>query len=86
MVGKVCTKNIVNNQKNSQRPYIVVPYYQGLSESIKRTCSKYGVQVHLNGGVTIKNLLVAPKDQDPMLKKSGVIYIYKCDRVDCVAE
>ena len=67
---KKSTKNNANNQKNSQRPYIVVQYYQGLSESIKRTCNKYGVQVHLKGGVTIKNLLVAPKDQDPMLKKS----------------
>ena len=60
----------------------MVPYYQGLSESIKRTCNKYGVQVHLKGGVTIKNLLMAPKDQDPMLKKSRIIYRYKCDRVD----
>ena len=57
-------------------------YYQGLSESIKRTCIKYGVQVHLKGGVTIKNLLVALKDQDPMLKKSGVMYKYKCGRVE----
>ena len=68
---KKSIKNNANNQRNSQRPYIVVPYYQGLSESIKRTCNKYGVQVHLKGGVTIKKLLVAPKDQDPMLKKSG---------------
>ena len=80
---KKSTKNNANNQKNYQRPYIVLPYYQGLSESIKRTCNKYGVQVHLEGGVTIKNLLVAPKDQDPILKKSGVIYRYKCSRVDC---
>ena len=47
-----------------------MPYYQGLSESLKRTCNKYGVQVHFRGGVTIKNL-VAPKDQDPMLNKVG---------------
>ena len=80
---KKSTKNNANNQKNHQRPYIVVPYYQGLSESIKRTHNKYGVQVSLKGGVTIKNFLVTPKDQDPMLKKSGVIYSYKCDRVDC---
>ena len=40
------------------------------------------VQVHLKGGVTVKNLLMAPKDQDPMLNNSGVIYRYKCDRVD----
>ena len=83
---KKSIKNNANNQKNSQKPYIVVPYYQGLSESIKRTYNKYGVQVHLKGGVTIKNLLVTPKDQDPMLKNIGVIYRYKCDRVDCDEE
>ena len=86
LAQKKSTKNNANNQKNCQRPYIVVPYYQGLNESIKRTCNKYGVQVSLKGGVTIKNLLVAPKDQDPMLKKSGVIYRYKYDRVDCAEE
>ena len=82
---KKSTKNIANKQQNCQRPYIVVPYYQGLSESLKRTFNKYGVQVHFKGGVTIKNLLVASKDQDPMLK-SGVIYRCKCDRVDCDEE
>ena len=29
---------------------------------------------------------MAPKDKDPLLKKSGVIYRYKCDRVDCDEE
>ena len=64
----------------------MVPYYQGLTESLKRTCNKYGVQVHFKKGVTIKNLLMIPKDQDPMLEKSGVIYRYKCDRVVCDEE
>ena len=78
-------KNIFknNNQTTYQKPYMVVPYYKGLSESVKRTCNKHGVQVYFRGGVTIKNLLMAPKDQDPMLKKSGVICRYKCDRVEC---
>ena len=62
---------------------MVVPYYKGLSESVKRTCNKHEVQVYFRGGVTIKGLLMAPKDQDPMLKKSGFIYRYKCDRVEC---
>ena len=81
-------KNTVNNnnQTSYQKPYMVVPYYKGLSESVKRTCNKHGVQVYFRGGVTIKNLLMAPKDQDPMLKKSGVIYRYKCDRVECDEE
>ena len=26
---------------------------------------------------------MAPKDQDSMQKRSGVIYRYKCDRVEC---
>ena len=30
--------------------------------------------------LTIKNLLMAPKDKDP--EKSGVIYRYSCDRVE----
>ena len=38
------------------------------------------------GGQTIGSLLVAPKDRDPILKKSGVIYRYKCDRVECDEE
>ena len=29
---------------------------------------------------------MAPKHKDPILKKSGVIYRYKCDRVDCDEE
>ena len=29
---------------------------------------------------------MAPKDKDPMLKQSGVIYRYHCDRVDCDEE
>ena len=61
-------------------------YHQGLSENFKRTCKKYGVQVHLKGGCTIKNLLMAPKDKDTIWKKSGVIYRYKCNRVDCEEE
>ena len=46
----------------------------------------YGIEVHLKGGHTIRDLLMAPKDKDPLLKKSGVIYRYKCDWVDCDEE
>ena len=49
--------NSTNTQQNCQKPYMVVPYYQGLSESVKRTCNKHWVQVYFRGGVTIKNLL-----------------------------
>ena len=81
------TKNNSQKNNNSKRYlYMVVPYYQGLSESMKRSCKKYRVQVHFKGGLTIKNLLMAPKDKDHILKKSGVIYRYSCDRVECDEE
>ena len=41
------------------------------------------MQVYFKGGTSIKKLLMAPKDKDPIQKKSGVIYRYKCDRVEC---
>ena len=50
---------------------------------MKRTCNKHRVQVYFKGGNTIRTFLVAPKDKYPMLKKSEVIYRYKCDRVEC---
>ena len=61
------TNSSVNN--NNWNPYMVVPYYKGLIESLKRTCRKHGVQVNFKGGMTIKNLLVAPKDKNPILKR-----------------
>ena len=79
-------RNNNNTNNNTQRPHIVIPYYQGISESMKKACSEYGVQVCFKGINTIKNLLMAPKDQDAIEKKSGVIYRYQCDRVECDEE
>ena len=62
-------KNSDPNNSRDQKPHIIVPYHQGLSEHFKRTCKKYGIEVCLKGGPTIRNLLMAPKDKDPILKK-----------------
>ena len=72
------TGNSNSAQSSTPKINIVVPYHQGLSENIKRTCKKYGIQVHCKGGHTIKTLLMAPKDNPHILNKSGVIYRYKC--------
>ena len=80
------TQTVQSNNNNQPTPYMVVPYHQGLSERIKRTCNKFGVQVFFKGGQTIKGLLMAPKDKDPITKKSGVIYRYKCSEHGCNEE
>ena len=81
MILKSQTPALKKNKGNSNKPapnnsrgpkiHVVVPYHQGLSESFKGTCKKYGIEVHLKGGHTIKDLLMAPKDKDPILKKGG---------------
>ena len=58
-----------NNNNNNKNAYMVVPHYQGLSESINRSCKKYGVQVLFKGELTMKNLFMAPKNKDHILKK-----------------
>ena len=34
----------------------------------------------------IKKNILSPKDKDAMQHKSGIIYQYRCDRVDCNQE
>ena len=73
-------------QGQSQHRYIVIPYTQGLGESIKKICNKYGIQTHFKRNRTLKQLLVKPKDQDPTEKKSGAIYMYQCGELACNEE
>ena len=77
------SKKPAPNNNRGPKTHIVVPYHQELSESFKRTCRKYGIEVHLKGSHTIKDLLMTPRHKDPILKRSGIIYRYKCGRVDC---
>ena len=85
-------KNRNNNNQTGQKTninrniYMVVPYQQGLSERVKYTCQKYGIQVHFKGGQTIKDLFMAPKDKDPIANNSGDIYRYKCSEDGCEEE
>ena len=66
--------------------FITVPYNKGLSESFKNICKRYGIQVHFKSGKTLKDELVAPKDKDHITKKSGIIYRFKCDSLECDEE
>ena len=63
--------------------HIVIPYTQGLSESIKKICGRYGIQTYFKGSNTIRNLLASHKDKDPMVSKSGAIYWFQCGDLSC---
>ena len=74
------------SRPNSTMGYVVIPYAQGLAESFKNTCGKYGIQTYLKGNTTIKQVLMRPKDQDPKDKKSGIIYSFQCNYIACNEE
>ena len=63
--------------------HIVIPCTQGLCESIQKMCGRYGIQTHFKGSSTIKNLLVSPKDKDPMVSKIGAIYWFQYGDLTC---
>ena len=63
--------------------HIVIPYTQGLCESIKKICGRYGIKTHFKGINTISNLLVSPKDKDLMVSKSGAIYWFQWGDLSC---
>ena len=82
------TQSNVNTSRatGNQKSYMVLCYVKGLSESIKNVGKKHGIQTYFKGGNTIKSLLMTPKDKDHITKKSGIIYRFKCKRVDCEDE
>ena len=79
--GTTAAQPVTNDIKN--KSHIVIPYTQGLYESIKKMCGRYGIQTHFKGGRTIKSLLVSPKYKDPMVNQSGAIYWYQCGDLGC---
>ena len=83
-VSNQAAQPVTNEVKN--KGHIVIPYTQGLCESIKKICGRYGIQTHFKGGRTIKNLLVSPKDKEPMVNQSGAIYWYQCGDLGCDEE
>ena len=79
---------VIHKEVNKQdilksKGHIVISYTQGLCESIKKICGRYGIQTHFKGGCTIKNLLVSPKDKDSMVSQCGAIYWYQFGDLTC---
>ena len=63
--------------------HIVTPYTQGLCESIKKICGRYGIQTYFKASNTITNLPISPKEKDPMVSKSGAIYWFQYGDLSC---
>ena len=56
--------NDSNNNNNKSKGYIVIQYVQGLCESKKNICGKYGINAYFKGNRTIKKILLSQKDKN----------------------
>ena len=92
LIGKIFRKHQHKAKKQTPKTkypakcHIVIPYTQGIGESLKNVCKKHGVDVHFKGGQTLKNILVPPEDKDKITSKNSVIYSYTCGMIDCNEE
>ena len=84
------TNNTNNNgstdNANNKNIVTVVPYIHRLDEKFKKTCKNKGIQAHFKGTNTVRTLLMAPKDEEDKLQKSGIIYKFKCPHINCPEE
>ena len=71
------------NQGVQSKGHIVIPYTQGLCEVSKRSVVGMASKLTSRVSRTIKNLLVSPKDKDPMVNQSSAIYLYQCGDLGC---
>ena len=63
--------------------FISAPYFPGLSESFKQLFRYTHVQVCFKGQITIKSMLLHPKDKvNPSLKKD-IVYQWSCTKPGC---
>ena len=74
--------NNPSNNNSTDKPKIkatiVVPYIPNTSEKFKKVCKRKGIRVHFKGSNTLRTALGNPKDKDPKVNQTGIIYQYQC--------
>ncbi len=67
-------------EKNTEekKGMVVIPYVQGLSESLERSFKVRGIQTAMRPHTTIRSVLVHPKDKRDPRETSGVVYKIPC--------
>ena len=66
-----------DRQGRDQRPLVVLPYVQGVTEKITRILAPHA-KVANRPGKSLKSMLVRPKDKREMTSNAGLVYQYEC--------
>ena len=68
----------LNNQPQSHRGFVTLPYFQGISEKIARTLGQFDVNVAHKPVKTVGSILKKPKDKFDQDLSTRVVYKIHC--------
>ena len=74
----VVSKPKKNPDQKKHRGRVTVPYVGGITERINRTMQKHGIDTPVRPHITLRNMMVHPKDQIPQEDKCNVVYKVPC--------
>ena len=77
-VLKASCRRPKNSEKQKPAATVVIPYMQGLSESIRRVCQKYNIRIVFGAGKSLRTILTKAKDRLPQEQQSNVVYKIPC--------
>ena len=66
------------NQQEARSQSVTLPYVRVVSEAVRRILTPLGVRVSFRPNVTLRHLLVRPKDRIPENETTGVVYQVPC--------
>jgi len=75
-------KKTRKQRDSSQRPVVVIPYVENVSEAIARIMRKYNVPVAMKPYKTLKTVLVHPKDKQEKEGLTECVYKVPCANCD----
>ena len=78
MKNKMTKTTKRDKNKERSRGLVVIPYFQGVSESIERSFRKHKVAVSVKPPRTLRSMLVHPKDKNKETEKCEVVYEIGC--------
>ena len=75
------TKARITDSPRSNKGYVIIPYFPGLSEKIRRSLIPHGVKTIMKPGTKLWQILSSHMDKTQSNKRQGAIYQTPCK--DC---
>mgnify|MGYP005697477225 CR=1 FL=1 len=71
-------KPLPDKPEQKKRGQVTLPYIQGVTERMQRVMKKHGIETPVRPHITLRQILVHPKDKIPDEKKCGLVYRISC--------